>query len=93
MKKCGLCEGVSMELSQNRYLLDFTLTNDQEPRVNASFLFGKSFILDYSHKTLHILRCYTPLSSSYDRSGTRFFPLRKVVDSKKNLFLLFQQSI
>lgn len=56
MMKCGLCEGVSMELSQNRYLLDFTLTNDQEPRVNASFLFGKSFILDYSHKTLHILR-------------------------------------
>lgn len=56
MKKGGLCEGVSMELSQNRYLLDFTLTNDQEPRVNASFLFGKSFILDYSHKTLHILR-------------------------------------
>ena len=56
MKKCGLCEGVSMELSQNRYLLDFILTNDQEPRVNASFLFGKSFILDYSHKTLHILR-------------------------------------
>lgn len=56
MMKGGLCEGVSMELSQNRYLLDFTLTNDQEPRVNASFLFGKSFILDYSHKTLHILR-------------------------------------
>ena len=56
MIKGGLCEGVSMELSQNRYLLDFTLTNVQEPRVNASFLFGKSFILDYSHKTLHILR-------------------------------------
>ncbi len=56
MKKCGLCEGVSMELSQNRYLLDFTLTNDQEPRVNASFLFGKSFVLDYSHKTLYILK-------------------------------------
>ena len=56
MMKGGLCEGVSMELSQNRYLLDFTLTNDQEPRVNVSFLFGKSFILDYSHKTLHILR-------------------------------------
>ena len=56
MKKCGLCEGVSMELSQNRYLLDFILTNDQDPCVNASFLFGKSFILDYSHKTLHILR-------------------------------------
>ncbi len=56
MKKCGLCEGVSMELSQNRYLLDFILTNDQEPRVNASFLFGKSFVLDYSHKTLYILK-------------------------------------
>ena len=56
MMKCGLCEGVSMELSQNRYLLDFILTNDQDPCVNASFLWGKSFILDYSHKTLHILR-------------------------------------
>ncbi|MBW4872109.1 retropepsin-like domain-containing protein [Prevotella buccae] len=56
MIKGGLCERISMELSKNKFLLDFTLNNDKYPRVNASFLLGKSFVLDYSHKTLYILK-------------------------------------
>lgn len=56
MMKGGLCEGISMELSKNKFLLDFTLNNDKHPRINASFLLGKSFVLDYSQKTLYILK-------------------------------------
>lgn len=54
--KGGLCEGIGMELSKNKFLLDFYLTDDNYPRINAAFLSGKSFVLDYAHKTLYILK-------------------------------------
>ena len=56
IKKVGLAEKVSMEIGQNIFLLDFVLDGNVEPRVNASFLWGKTFVLDYKKKSIFILK-------------------------------------
>lgn len=56
IKKMGLAEKVSMEIGQNIFLLDFVLDGNVEPRINASFLWGKTFVLDYKKKSIFILK-------------------------------------
>ncbi|MCF0236878.1 MAG: retroviral-like aspartic protease family protein [Bacteroidaceae bacterium] len=52
----AICEGVRVEFSNYQCALDFALLEKEKyPRVNASFLKGKSFVLDYGRKSLYIL--------------------------------------
>ncbi len=56
IRKVGLAENVSVEIGQDKFLLDFVLDERGEPRINASFLWGKTFVLDYKKKRIFILK-------------------------------------
>lgn len=55
MKKGRLCEDVCMEIDKNNFILDFVVNQDKYPRINASFLKERSFVLDYPNKKLYII--------------------------------------
>ena len=50
--------GADIEISDYRFKVDFIKPTDdgsEEPRLNASFLMGKKWVLDYEHRQLLIL--------------------------------------
>lgn len=53
-----LCENIPVEISEDKYLVNFILTSkalNKYPRMNTDFLLGKIFLLNYSKKCLYIL--------------------------------------
>ena len=57
-KTVGQCKNIPVEISDYRFKVDFIKPTDdgsEEPRLNASFLMGKRWVLDYTHKQLLIL--------------------------------------
>ena len=57
-KTVGQCKNIPVEISDYRFKVDFIKPTDdgsEEPRLNASFLMGKKWVLDYEHRQLLIL--------------------------------------
>ncbi len=57
-KTVGQCKNIPVEISDYRFKVDFIKPTDdgsEEPRLNASFLMGKRWVLDYTHKQLLVL--------------------------------------
>ena len=57
-KTVGQCKNIPVEISDYRFKVDFIKPTDdgsEEPRLNASFLMGKRWVLDYEHRQLLIL--------------------------------------
>ena len=57
-KKVGWCKNVPVEISNLNYNLDFVKSSNsglKEPCINASFLQGKKWMLDYKRRRLLIL--------------------------------------
>lgn len=58
LKEEILCENTPVEISEDKYLVNFILTSkafNKYPRMNTDFLLGKIFLLNYSKKCLYIL--------------------------------------
>ena len=56
IKNACLCENVALEIAGVLCNVDFIKIDTEYPRVNANFLNGKSFVLDYGKKTLYVLK-------------------------------------
>lgn len=57
-EEVGLCKDIPVEISDYSFKVDFIKPNEcgaKYPRINADFLQGKRWVLDYKHKRLHIL--------------------------------------
>jgi hypothetical protein len=57
-KKTGQCKNIPVEIADCHFEVDFnkeTKDGSDYPRLNASFLFGKRWVLDYTHKQLLVL--------------------------------------
>ena len=57
-KKVGWCKNVPVEISNLNFNLDFVKSSNNEPKepyINADFLQGKKWILDYKRRRLLIL--------------------------------------
>lgn len=60
-KEVGLCKDIPVEISDYRFKIDFIKPNEcgaKYPLINADFLQGKRWVLDYKHRCLHILSSY-----------------------------------
>ena len=61
-KEVGLCEDVPVEIDNYSFKVDFIKPNEkgaEYPRINADFLQGKKWVLDYKHRSLYILSSQT----------------------------------
>ena len=57
-KTVGQCKDIPVEISDYSFKVDFIKPKkdgSEEPRLNASFLMGKKWVLDYEHQQLLIL--------------------------------------
>ena len=57
-KTVGQCKDIPVEISDYSFKVDFIKPKkdgSEEPRLNASFLMGKKWVLDYGHQQLLIL--------------------------------------
>ena len=58
IKTVGQCKDIPVEISDYSFKVDFIKPKkdgSEEPRLNASFLMGKKWVLDYEHQQLLIL--------------------------------------
>ncbi len=55
LQKTDVCEKVNMEIDNNNFILDFILSDDKYPTINSDFLLNKTFILDYTTKSIFII--------------------------------------
>lgn len=53
-EKTGLCENIKVELENYTTSLDFRFSDNKYPRINSSFLIGKTFALDYKNKCIYV---------------------------------------
>lgn len=57
-KEVGLCKDIPVEIGDYSFKVDFIKPNKEGaeyPRINADFLQGKIWVLDYKHRSLYIL--------------------------------------
>ena len=57
-KEVGLCKDIPVEIGDYSFKIDFIKPNEkgaEYPRINADFLQGKEWVLDYKHRSLYIL--------------------------------------
>lgn len=54
-EKTNVCEDVELKIGENNFKLNFILSEEKYPTINAEFLWGKSFVLDYKSKRIYIL--------------------------------------
>ncbi|GJG28149.1 MULTISPECIES: retropepsin-like aspartic protease [Segatella] len=54
-EKTNVCEDVELKIGENNFKLNFIISEEKYPTINAEFLWGKSFVLDYKNKRIYIL--------------------------------------